>query len=166
MASVLLFSLFKIWIYFCARCESIVQLDSFACSCPAFPTSFIEKDFFPHCIFLTPLLQIACTSVGSSLGSLLCSINLCVCFCASTILLGFPGGASGKEPACQCRRCKNPWVQSLGREDPLEEGMATHASILAWRSPWAEKPMGIGAWQLQSMGPQGVRHDWSNLACA
>jgi len=31
-------------------------------------------------------------------------------------------------------------VQSLGQEDPLEEGMATHSSILAWRSPWTEKP--------------------------
>ena len=32
------------------------------------------------------------------------------------------------------------WVQSLGREDPLEEGMAPHSSILAWRIPWAEEP--------------------------
>ena len=38
-------------------------------------------------------------------------------------------------------------VQSLGLEDPLEEGMATHSSILAWRSPWTEEPGGI-----QSMG--------------
>ena len=35
------------------------------------------------------------------------------------------------------------WVQSLGREDPLEKGMATHSSILAWRIPWTEKPGGI-----------------------
>ena len=41
------------------------------------------------------------------------------------------------------------WVQSLGWEDPLEEGMATHTSILAWRIPWTEEPGG-----LQSMGPQ------------
>ena len=40
-------------------------------------------------------------------------------------------------------------VQSLGREDPLEEGMATHSSILAWRIPWTEEPGG-----LQSMGSQ------------
>ena len=39
------------------------------------------------------------------------------------------------------------WDQSLGREDPLEEGMATHSSILAWRIPWTEEPDG-----LQSMG--------------
>ena len=39
------------------------------------------------------------------------------------------------------------WVQSLGQEDPLEEGMATHYSILAWRIPWTEEPGG-----LQSMG--------------
>ena len=35
------------------------------------------------------------------------------------------------------------WVQFLGREDPLEEGMATHSSILAWRIAWTEKPGGI-----------------------
>ena len=46
------------------------------------------------------------------------------------------------------------WVQSLGREDPLEEEMATHCSILAWRLPWTEEP---GA--LQSMGSRRVRHD-------
>ena len=45
-------------------------------------------------------------------------------------------------------------VQSLSQEDPLEEGMATHSSILAWRIPWTEDP----AW-LQSMGSQRVRND-------
>ena len=45
-------------------------------------------------------------------------------------------------------------VRSLGREDPLEEEMATHSSILAWRIPWREEPGG-----LQSMGSQSVRHD-------
>ena len=45
-------------------------------------------------------------------------------------------------------------VRSLGGEDPLEEEMATHCSILAWRIPWTEKPGG-----LQSMGLQRVRHD-------
>ena len=42
------------------------------------------------------------------------------------------------------------WVQSLGWEDPLEKGKATHSSILAWRIPWAEEPGG-----LQPMGSQG-----------
>ena len=46
-------------------------------------------------------------------------------------------------------------VWSLGWEDPLEESMATHSSILAWRIPWTEEPGGI-----QSMGLQRVRHDW------
>ena len=46
------------------------------------------------------------------------------------------------------------WVRYLGQEDPLEKGMATHSSILAWRIPWTEEPGG-----LQSMGPEGVRHD-------
>ena len=46
------------------------------------------------------------------------------------------------------------WVQSLGWEDPLEEGMAAHPSILAWRTPWTEEPGG-----LQLIGLRGVRHD-------
>ena len=45
------------------------------------------------------------------------------------------------------------WVQSLGGEDPLKEGMATHSSILAWRIPRTEEPGG-----LQSMGLQRVGH--------
>ena len=55
---------------------------------------------------------------------------------------------------------KNPpamqetWVQSLGWEDPLENEMAIHSSILAWKIPWTEEPG-----RLQSMGSQRVRHD-------
>ena len=46
------------------------------------------------------------------------------------------------------------WVPSLGWDDPVEEGMATHSNILAWRIPWTEEPGG-----LQSMGSQRVGHD-------
>ena len=58
------------------------------------------------------------------------------------------GGSSGKEPACQCRRHET-WVQSLGREDPLEKEMATHSNILAWRIPWIEEPDGLQSTGLQ-----------------
>ena len=47
---------------------------------------------------------------------------------------------------------RKTWVRSLGQEDPLEEGMATHSSILAWRIPWTEEPG-----RSQSMGLQRVR---------
>ena len=73
-----------------------------------------------------------------------------------------PGGPRTlrKEPACQCRRHKRCMhIQSLGQEDPLEEGMATHSSILAYRIPWTDKPG-----RLQSMGSHRVRHNWSDLA--
>ena len=55
---------------------------------------------------------------------------------------------------------KNPpamwetWVRPLGQEDAMEEGMATHSSILAWKIPWTEKPG-----RLQSIGSQRVRHE-------
>jgi len=50
-------------------------------------------------------------------------------------------------------------VQSLGQEDPLDKGRATHSNILARRIQWEGEPDG-----LQSIGSQRVRHDWSNLA--
>ena len=46
------------------------------------------------------------------------------------------------------------WVQSLGQEEPLEEEMTIHSSILAWKIPWTEEPGG-----LQPMGSQRVRHN-------
>ena len=44
------------------------------------------------------------------------------------------------------------WVQSLGWEDPLEEGTATHSSILAWRIPWTEEPGGLPSMESQRVG--------------
>ena len=55
----------------------------------------------------------------------------------------FPGGASGKESVCQCRRQKEMQDWSLDQEDLPEEGMAAHSSILAWRIPWTEEPVGL-----------------------
>ena len=61
-----------------------------------------------------------------------------------------PGGASGekkKKPTCQLQEVLEMQVPPLGREDPMEEGMATHSSILAWRIPGTEEPG-----RLQSIG--------------
>ena len=52
---------------------------------------------------------------------------------------------------------KETWTLSLGQEDLLEEEMATHFSILAWRIPWTEESGG-----LQSNRSQGVGHDWND----
>ena len=51
-------------------------------------------------------------------------------------------------------KMQGTWVQSLGQEDPLENEMATHSNILAWKIPWTEEPG-----RLQSMGSLRVRHD-------
>ena len=65
-------------------------------------------------------------------------------------------------PSLVAKMVKHPpvmqetWVQSLGREDPLEKEMATHSIILAWRIPWMGEPGG-----LQSMGLQRVGHNWA-----
>ena len=74
--------------------------------------------------------------------------------------VGFPGGSSGKEPACQCRRSERCGFDPWGQEDPLEKGMATHSSVLAWGIPWTEEPG-----RLQSTGLQRAGYDWSDLAC-
>ena len=52
---------------------------------------------------------------------------------------GFPGGSDGKESACNA----GDQVRSLGREDPLEKGMAINSSILAWSIPWTGQPGGL-----------------------
>ena len=49
---------------------------------------------------------------------------------------GFPGSSNGQESTCNAENL----VRSLGQEDPLKEGIATHSSILAWRIPWTEEP--------------------------
>ena len=58
--------------------------------------------------------------------------------------MGFPGSSAGNPPAVQ-----ETWVRSLGWEDPLEEGMATHSSTLAWRPPTDR-----GAWQATVRGSE------------
>ena len=67
--------------------------------------------------------------------------------------MDFPVGSAVKNPPAM-QEPQETWVQFLGQEDPLEEGMASHSSILAWRIPWTEEPGG-----LQSIGCQTVRHN-------
>ena len=65
----------------------------------------------------------------------------------------FPGGSEVKnQPAIQ--ELQKLQIRSLGQEDPLEKGMATYSSILAWRIPWTEEPG-----RLHSIRSQRVKHD-------
>ena len=84
---------------------------------------------------------------------------MCACVCAHIyvytyicIHMGFPGGSVVKNPPAM-QEPQETQVQSLGWEDPLEEGMETHSSILAWRIP-----MDTGAWWATVYGVT-VRHD-------
>ena len=65
----------------------------------------------------------------------------------------FPGGSVIKNPPAM-QKPQEPRVRSLGQKDPLEEGMTTHSSILAWRISWTEEPGGV-----QYIGSERVRHD-------
>ena len=78
-------------------------------------------------------------------------------FCYS--FRGLPRCLSGEEYACDTGVAGDAG-SNPGWEDPLEEGMATHSSIVAWRIPRTQEPGG-----LQFMGSQRVRHDWSDLSC-
>ena len=73
--------------------------------------------------------------------------------------LAFPGGTSGKEPTCQCRRCKkrgfDPWVGKI----PWRRAWQSILIFFPGESPWIEEPG-----SLQSTGSQRVGHDWSNWA--
>ena len=68
--------------------------------------------------------------------------------------MDFTGGSSGKEPACPPRRYGGCGFHPCVSKIPLEEGMATYSTILAWRIPWTEDPGG-----LQSIGLQRVGHN-------
>ena len=68
--------------------------------------------------------------------------------------MGFPGGASGKGPASQCRRCKRCGFDHWVRKIPWKKKWQTHPSILDWRIPWTEEPG-----ELQSRGSAKVRHN-------
>ena len=67
---------------------------------------------------------------------------------------GFPGGTLVKNLPANTGNARDS-VRSLGGEDPLEEEMTAHSSILAWKTPWTEEPG-----RLQFMGSQRVRYDW------
>ena len=56
--------------------------------------------------------------------------------------MGFLGGSAVKSLSAM-QETQETWVRSLGKEDPLEEGMAAQSSILAWRIPWTEEPGGL-----------------------
>ena len=68
--------------------------------------------------------------------------------------MGFPGGTSGKEFHLPMQEMLERRVRSLSWDNPLEELMVIHSSILAWRNPWTEEPGG-----LQSVGSQRIGHD-------
>ena len=106
---------------------------------------FIDFLYFLFSIVLIPSLIFI-------ISFLLLTLNLLCFFFYSPKVEGLIlWWLSGKEPACQYRRCR---VWSLGWEDPLEKEMATYSSIPAWEIPWTEKPDG-----LQSMWLQRIGHD-------
>ena len=90
------------------------------------------------------------------------SHNILFQICISDLykwVMGFPGGASGKEPTCQCEghgRCRfDPWVGEIPWRRARQP---THSSILAWRIPWTEEPGGLESIGLQRLLKQLSTH--------
>ena len=73
-----------------------------------------------------------------------------------TVGVVFKTWRSNKRICLPMQETLEMWIQSLGQEVSLGEEMATHSSILAWKTPWTEEPGG-----LQSKGSQRVAHDWA-----
>ena len=114
---------------------------------PAFSLSFI----LIKRLFCSSSLSAIRVASSAYLKSLIFLPAILILTCDSSTLefhtMGFPGGSVVKNlPVMQEMQ-----VQSLGQEEPLEEGMETHSSILAWRIPWSEEPG-----RLQSIGSQRV----------
>ena len=87
-------------------------------------------------------------NLGSA-TSWLCDLGLGALPVSALVSLGLPGGTGGKGPVYACRRPGfDPWVGKI----PLEEEMATHCSILAWRILWTEEPGGLQSTGLQRFG--------------
>ena len=101
-----------------------------------------------------PAVDILELSCSSTLHNLIKSETCRVNHNQFAAFLGTCLGASRAQMVKNLPAMQEIWVPSLNREDPLEKGMATHSSILAWRIPWTEEPGG-----LQSMGLQRNRHD-------
>ena len=89
---------------------------------------------------------------GSWLLNAVCSVLGALCVLDNRGHIGFPGGAIGKEPPCQCRRRKRPRVGKI----LWRKAWQPTPAFYPWRIPWTEEPGG-----LQSMGSQRVGHDWA-----
>ena len=82
------------------------------------------------------------------------------------IARGFPGGFAVKNPP-EIQELQDMQVRSLSQEDPLEEGMATHFSILAWRIPWTEELVGYSPWDHKGLDTtEATEHAHINASCS
>ena len=108
--------------------------------------------FLLHCCFWKSVSPCCtCHSYLVTLDSLLKTSCRISDSCNYRCVWGFPSGSVVKNPHCRCKGYGfGPWVW----EDPLEEEMATHSSILAWKILWTKEPG-----RLQSMGSKRVEHD-------
>ena len=115
------------------------------------------------CLGLNPASNTYCVSLGNLFNLSVLHFLISKIYCLG-LFLELKNISIYVRASLVAQTVKNPhavqetWIQSLGWEDPLEKGTATHSGILAWRIPWTEEPG-----RLQSMGPQRVRHSWATF---
>ena len=117
---------------------------------------------------LPQVFQMFLKMISLTMWCLLVKFELCLSHTVRRWLC-FPHDSSVKNlPATQ--QTQERWVRSLGREDPLEEGMTTHSSVLAWEIPWTEKPGGLQSMGLHRVGHNGAHthegdlvHRWTRI---
>ena len=142
-------------LFYCFQSDHTVYMIPSSAEAFHLPTSSSASDTHLSIFCTVPWWSSGQDAVFSSSRPGFTSGNMCF-FWSS------PGGTSDKKnkkkkqkkTCLQTQETSEMQVQSLGQEDPLEEEMATHSNILAWRMPWTEEPGG-----LQFMGLQRVRHD-------
>ena len=131
-----------------SHCCSFLKMKSFYSKCPALCclTCTISS-----CQWYLIIISLTCISNWPLCQCHKVNFNTSFLILFRSIIASLVAQMVKSPPAMQ-----EPWVQSLGWEDPLEKGMLTHSSILAWRIPWTEEPS-----RLQSMESQRVEHNWA-----
>ena len=109
-----------------------------------------------HCLFRAVLSRFSCVQLFATVRTVACQAPLSMLALLLLTLKVLDSPSLVAQMAKNLPVMQETQVQSLGQEDPLEKGIATHSSILAWRIPWTEEPGG-----LQCMGLQTVEHNWA-----
>ena len=140
------------WVDFCVWYNIVIHFHSLYVAVLFFQHHYPSSNIYSwlyHCKLFDYMY------IGLFLCSLFCSIDPCVCFYNDVIW--FLRASLDAQSVKNLPAMQETWFWFLGQEDPLEEEISIHSSIIAWRIPWTEEPA-----KLQSRGVTRVRHNLAN----